>query len=150
MEYGDIKGRLHFHVLCNIPITIKLAKTREKKSKAHKDLENNFNKKYWGYGHVFIRSLEQENNTNVALYVSVYITKRLENKELEGFRIYGYSYKTFNKPIVEKYYTNENIEEFLGQYKEHEVKFTNSYGIGYTDYKGEHIGTVSYFDLKEK
>lgn len=149
MEYGDINGRLHFHVLCNIPVNIKLASTKEKKSKDHKELENYFNEKYWGYGYVFIRSLSQEGNTNVALYVSVYITKSLENKELEGYRIYGYSHKTLNKPIERRTYTNECIEDILSNFKGYEIKFSNSYGIGYTDYKGEHIGTVLYLDLKE-
>ena len=149
MEYGDINGRLHFHVLCNIPVNIKLAATKENKSKDHKELENYFNEKYWGYGYVFIRSLSQEGNTNVALYVSVYITKSLEKKELEGYRIYGYSHKTLNKPIERRTYTNECIEDILSNFKGYEIKFSNSYGIGYTDYKGEHIGTVLYLDLKE-
>ena len=147
MEYGDINKRLHFHVLCNIPIAIVLADTKEKKSEEHKQLEQEFKKKYWSYGHVFIRDLKQEGNTNAALYVSVYITKAMENKELSGYRIYGYSHKTLNKPIEEKYYTTENIEEILSKYKDYNIVFTNSYGIGYTDYKGEHVGTVSYFDL---
>ncbi len=151
MEYGELKGRLHFHLLCNIPINIKLADTREKKSLEHKELEQYFNKKYWNYGYVFIRSLDQEDNTNIALYVSVYITKSLENKDLEGYRVYGYSHKTLNKPIEEKYYINNNIDDILSQYKEYRIIYTNSYPIGYTDYRGEHEGNVSYFDLiKEK
>lgn len=151
MEYGDLKGRLHFHLLCNIKISIKLADTKEIKSLEHKELENNFNKRYWNYGYVFIRSLSQEENTNIALYVSVYITKSMDNKELEGYRIYGYSHKTLNKPIEEKYYTTNNIDDILSQYKEYRIIYTNSYPIGYTDYRGEHEGNVSYFDLiKEK
>ena len=140
LEYGDKNGRLHFHVLCNIPINIKLAETNKRKSMEHKELENNFNKRYWPYGYVFIRELKQENNTNIALYVSVYITKSMQNKELEGFRIYGYSNKTLNKPI-------ESIEEILNKQKGYKIADTNSYGIGYTDWKGEHIGQVNYFDL---
>lgn len=151
LEYGDKNARLHFHVLCNISINIKLASTSERKSEEHKALENNFNKRYWNYGYVFIRSLSQEDNTNIALYVSVYITKSMENKELEGYRIYGYSHKTLNKPIEEKYYTTNNIDDILSQYKEYRIIYTNSYPIGYTDYRGEHEGNVSYFDLiKEK
>ena len=71
----------------------------------------------------------------------------MKDKELEGYRIYGYSHKTLNKPIEEKYYTTENIEEILSKYKDYNIVFSNSCGIGYTDYKGEHVGTVSYFDL---
>ena len=147
MEYGDTNKRLHFHVLCNIPIAIVLADTNEKKSEEHKQLEQEFKKKYWNYGYVFIRDLKQEGNSNAALYVSVYITKAMENKELSGYRIYSYSHKTLNQPIEEKYYTTENIEEILNEYKDYNIVCSNSYGIGYIDYKGEHVGTVSYFDL---
>lgn len=147
MEYGDINNRLHFHVLCNIRFNISLADTKEKKSKEHKELENYFSYKYWQYGYVFIRDLKEEGNTNAALYVSVYITKAMQNKELEGYRIYGYSKKTLNKPIEEKYYTTDSLEEILKNYTDYNITFSNSYGIGYTNYKGEHVGSVSYIDM---
>lgn len=150
LEFGDLNGRLHYHTLCNIPIEIKLSTSKEKKSQEHKDLENNFSKKYWPYGFVDIRHLDQEGNTNVALYVATYITKSMENKELEGYRVYGYSKKTLNKPIEEKMYTNESIEEILSNFEGYEITFTNSYSIGYVDYQREHIGTVNYYDMKLK
>lgn len=149
-EYGDINGRLHYHLLCNIPIEIKLSTSKEKKSQEHKELENNFSKKYWPYGFVDIRHLEQEGNTNVALYVATYITKSMENKELEGFRIYGYSTKTLIKPIEEKIYTRDSIEDILSLFKGYSITFTNSYSIGYTDGNREHIGTVNYYDMEVK
>lgn len=122
MEYGDLKGRLHFHLLCNISINIKLAATSERKSADHKVLENNFNKKYWNYGYIFIRRLDQEENTNIALYVSVYITKSMQNNELEGYRVYGYSHKTLNKPIEEKYYTNNNVNDNITMNRKWKIK----------------------------
>lgn len=150
LEYGELNGRLHYHLLCNIPIEINLNTSKEKKSQEHKELENTFSKKYWKYGWVDIRKLDQEGNTNVALYVATYITKSMENRELEGFRIYGYSNKTLNKPIEEKLYTNESIEEILSNFKGYEITFTNSYSVGYIDYQREHIGTVNYYDMKLK
>ena len=148
MEYGDKNGRLHFHVLCNIPININLASTREKKSLEHKQLERDFENKYWNYGFVFIRELQQEDNTNIALYVSVYITKAMKDRNLEGYRIYGYSNKTLKKPIEEKLYSKDSIDEILRSYKGYKVKYSNMYPIGYTDFRGEHVGSVSYYDLE--
>jgi len=150
LEYGDLNNRLHYHLLCNIPIEVKLSSSNEKKSQEHKELENKFSKRYWKYGFVDIRELDQEGNTNIALYVATYITKSMENKELEGYRIYGYSNKTLNKPIEEKIYTNESIEEILKLFNDYEIKFSNSYPIGYKDWKGEHVGKVHYYDLKLK
>lgn len=150
LEYGDLNNRLHYHLLCNIPIDIRLSTSKERKSEDHKRLENEFSMKYWKYGFVDIRQLHQEGNTNIALYVATYITKSMENKELEGFRIYGYSNKTLNKPIEEKIYTRDSIEEILSHFKGYTITFTNSYSIGYRDYKREHIGTVNYYDMELK
>ena len=148
LEYGNLHNRLHYHLLANIPIKIKLSSSKEKKSLEHKQLEQDFAKKYWKYGWVDIRSLDQEDNTNIALYVATYIVKSMENLELEGYRVYGYSHKTLNKPFQEKIYTTDSIEDILKQYTEdYKVSYSNSYKIGYTDYKGDHIGTVSYIDL---
>ena len=111
----------------------------------------NLVKSYWNYGFVDIRSLGEEGNSNIALYVSVYITKSMENRNLEGFRIYGYSNKTLNKPIGVKLYTLDSLETILNRYRiNYDITYANSYGVGYEDYKGEHIGTVNYIDLKLK
>ena len=150
LEYGELKNRLHYHLLCNIPIEVKLSSSNEKKSKEHKDLENYFSKKYWKYGFVDIRHLDQEGNTNIALYVATYITKSMEHRELEGFRVYGYSKKTLNKPIEEKVYTKDSIEDVLNLFKGYSITFTNSYPIGYIDANREHIGTVNYYDMELK
>ena len=73
--------------------------------------------------------MEQESNTNVALYVSVYITKSMENKDLEGYRVYGYSNKTLNKPIVETFYTDKTTEEILREFEDCKINFTNSINL---------------------
>lgn len=150
LEYGDLNNRLHYHLLCNIPIEIKLSSSKERKSQEHKRLENEFRMKYWKYGFVDIRQLNQEGNTNIALYIATYITKSMENVDLEGFRIYGYSNKTLNKPIEEKIYTTDTMEEILNQFKDYDIKFSNSYPIGYIDYKGDHTGLVNYYDMELK
>lgn len=150
LEYGDKNNRLHYHVLCNIPIDIKLSSSKEEKTEDHKKLEQEFNKKYWGYGFVDIRHLKKEENTNIALYVSMYIVKSLKDLELEGYRVYSYSKKTLEKPIEIKGYTKKNIDELLREYRDYKIKFSNNYDIGYTNFKGDHKGNVAYIELIKK
>ena len=147
LEYGDKNNRLHYHVLCNIPIRIKLSSSKERKSQDHKMLEQEFNNKYWGYGFIDIRHLKAEENTNVALYVSMYIVKNMKDKNLEGYRVYGYSHKTLNKPAVFKYYSKETVEDLIKNYCNYKIKYQNNYDIGYIDWKREHKGNVTYIEL---
>ena len=147
LEYGDKNNRLHYHVLCNIPIGIKLSSSKERKSQDHKMLEQEFNNKYWGYGFIDIRHLKAEENTNVALYVSMYIVKNMKDKNLEGYRVYGYSHKTLNKPAVFKYYSKETVEDLIKNYCNYKIKYQNNYDIGYIDWKREHKGNVTYIEL---
>lgn len=150
LEYGELHNRLHYHLLCNIPIDIKLSTSKEKKSTKHKKLENKFKEKYWKYGWVDIRQLEEEGNTNIALYVATYITKSMENRELEGYRVYGYSNKTLDKPIVEKSIDKRAIEDVLRDLTQqgYVIRFSNSYDIGYIKDGKNHVGKVNYFDLE--
>lgn len=150
LEYGEKNNRLHFHILANIPIDIKLSSSKQKKSAAHKKLEQEFSKKYWRFGFSDIRCLAQEKNTNIALYVSSYIVKSLGNKDLEGFRVFGYSNKTLKKPIIETRLEKRNLEEILNEYKDYSITFNNSYEIGYTKDGEQRKGVVSYFDLEGK
>lgn len=148
LEYGDKNNRLHFHVLTNIPIDIKLSTSKERKTEAHKNLEQKFRKKYWKYGFIDIRALGQEGNTNIALYVSSYIVKSLGNKDLEGFRVFGYSNKTLQKPVIKTYLDKRKIEEILREYKDYKITYNNSYEIGYTKDGEERKGVVTYFDME--
>ncbi|WP_283696388.1 rolling circle replication-associated protein [Clostridium perfringens] len=151
LEFGSKNNRLHYHVITNLelPKEINFARSRERKSMEHKQFENSFREKYWNYGFVDIRNLDQEGNTNIALYVSCYIVKDLLDKQLEGYRVYGYSRKTLNKPITSKIYDDRSLEELLKDFnKNYEFKYTNNYDIGYIDKNNNnHKGTVTYFDL---
>ncbi|MGU9076883.1 hypothetical protein ACV3WQ_14335, partial [Clostridium perfringens] len=91
-------------------------------------------------------------NTNIALYVSCYIVKDLLDKQLEGYRVYGYSRKTLDKPTVSKIYDDRSLEELLKEFSsDYELKYTNSYDIGYLDKDNkEHKGIVTYLDLVKK
>ena len=154
LEFGSLKGRLHYHLLTNItlPKNINFCRSSNRKNKKHKEYEKNFASSYWPYGFVDIRSLQQENNTNIALYVSTYITKDLINKQLEGFRIYGYSSKTIKKPLIYKDYTDREIKDIIKDFSEEfYITYSNSYEIGYTTKDGtERKGTVSYIDMTRK
>lgn len=148
LEYGSLNNRLHYHVLINISIEIKLNRSKEKKSTEHKELEEYFRLKYWKYGWVDIRQLEQEDNTNIALYVAAYITKDLIDKQLDGYRIYGYSRKTLKKSIVTKEYTTKSIDEILRMYKDnYDIQYSNSYNVGYSKDYRSYCGTVLYLDM---
>ena len=151
LEYGEMNSRLHYHVLCNIEIDIKLSNSNEKKSIDHKQLEQDFKARYWKYGFVDIRQLQEEGNTNIALYVSTYIVKSLENLNLEGYRVYGYSRKTLDKPVEQKLFATDRIEDVLKAYSEdYIINYSNSYRIGYTSKGEEHKGIVTYFDMQLK
>ena len=154
LEFGTKNQRLHYHLLTNIelPININFSKSCERKSEGHKEFERNFSEKYWPYGFVDIRNLDQEGNTNIALYVSCYIVKDLLDKQLEGYRVYGYSRKTLDKPTVSKIYDDRSLEELLKEFSsDYELKYTNRYDIGYLDKDNkEHKGIVTYLDLLKK
>lgn len=147
LEYGEKNLRLHYHILSNfkLPTNFKFAKSKERKCINHKNFEILFCKKYWKYGFADIRNLYTEGNTNIALYMSVYITKDLIDKQLNGYRIYGYSIKTLNKPIVTMEYTIRNIQDILKDfYKDFYLRYSNSYEIGQSN------GVITYFDLYKK
>lgn len=146
LELGEKHKRLHYHILCNIYIPIKLSSNKEVKSKIHKKYEEEFRKSYWPYGFIDIRCLDQENNTNIALYVSAYIVKSLFEVSIDG-RVYGYSRKTLIRPVETKIYSNDNLEQILNLFSDYKVVFSNSYKIGFTDWKGERRGEVTYLDM---
>lgn len=153
LEFGTLNSRLHYHLLTNIhlPKEISFATSKEYKSEEHRNYENKFRKKYWQHGFIDIRNLESEGNTNIALYISCYIVKDMLDINLNGYRVYGYSNKTLVKPIESKIYDNRSIEELLHEYsKDFYITFNNSYPIGYRDYRGNHTGTINYFDLVKK
>ena len=154
LEFGTKNKRIHYHVLTNIKIPAKIifAGTNKKKSVTHKRFENVFAQKFWKQGFVDIRRLDKNSNSNVALYVSCYITKDLLNQTLNGYRIYGYSKKTLKKPIIKTMYEDIPIEELLEDLKMfYEITYTNSYDIGYTTKEGfERKGIMTYVDLKSK
>lgn len=148
LEYSKT-NRLHFHVLTNYKVDIKLSKSNECKSNEHKQLEKEFNNRYWNLGIVDIRSLEQEGNTNTALYMAKYITKAM-GRDLKGYRIYGYSQR-LEKPIISKWETSVDIEDILKYYSDnYELLYSSSYPIGYVNKCNEEVkGIMSYFKLKE-
>lgn len=150
LEYGELNNRLHYHILCNIPINIKLSSSKERKSKEHKSLENDFRAKYWKYGFVDIRSLEQEDTLYISAYIVKNIVKNLGSKDLEGYRTFGYSNQTLERPIETKLMDNRAMEDILKTYKDYCITYSNSYSIGYSYNGKEHKGVVSYIDLELK
>ncbi|MGL4107275.1 rolling circle replication-associated protein [Clostridium sp. LP20] len=149
LELGEKYKRLHYHLLTNLPIGVKLSSNFEEKTENHKRFEELFRQEYWDHGFIDIRNLKQEDNTNIALYVSAYIVKSLIDVKVDG-RVYSYSHKTMNRPIETKVYSNDNLEQLLSKFDDYDLIFSNSYNIGFTDWKGERKGTVTYLDLNKK
>lgn len=139
------RKRVHYHILTNVNFGIIHLENKKRKTEKHKSIEREVAKKYWKHGFIDIRNLGLEQNSNIALYVASYVVKDLlEVEELRGQRVYGYSYRTMDKPIEYCYWTDENLEEFIKHISDnYELTFTNSYKIG-------EEGNVNYFDMKEK
>lgn len=148
LEYQQ-RGAIHYHLLCNMPIYIETAKSKELKPKLQKILENQFHEQYWSYGWVDIRDLKQEGNSNVGLYVSVYLVEDLYNIDLKGSKCYGYS-RNLIKPQEYKYMTSQDPVEILENYNDYNLKYTSNYNLQYQT-EGKTIrGNVNYFDMYRK
>lgn len=143
MEYQD-RGAIHFHILLNINLPINHINGR--KSKDHKQIENEFNKKYWNRGFIDLKVLED--NYQAAKYIATYLVKDLLELDLEGYRVYSYS-KNLNKPKVSKMFIpNTKVETVINIYQGYKVQYVNSYDIKYIDKAGnERIKKVNYYDL---
>lgn len=143
MEYQD-RGAIHFHILLNIQLPIKHINGR--KSKDHKQIENDFNKKYWNRGFIDLKALED--NYQAAKYIATYLVKDLLELDLEGYRVYSYS-KNLNKPKVSKIFIlDTKVESVIAIYKDYKVQYVNSYDIHYTNKAGiEQIKKVNYYDF---
>ena len=144
------RGAIHYHMICNIPIDIETAKTHEYKPQAQKDLENHFRVKYWPYGFVDIRNLREEGNTNIGLYVSVYLVEDLYKLDLQGSKCYGYS-RNLLRPKEETMMVHVSnidiIKDFAPYY---DISYISNYNM-VVDYGNEiKYGNVDYFDMWER
>lgn len=149
LEYQQ-RGAIHYHILCNVPINIKLSTSKEIKSIDHRALENSFKNKYWSNrGFVDIRNLESEDNTNIALYVSVYLVEDLMGLDLQGNRCYGYS-RNLNKPLEVRIDSKDSVEDIIKELDSYKLTHTNSYEIGYRNKKGMYRNSsVTYLDFNK-
>lgn len=147
MEYTK-KGRIHFHILTNFQTDI-TSIGKEKKSEQHKNIENEFSKKYWKNGFIDIRKLDQEGNTNIALYVATYLTKDVMLLNLQGYRVYGCS-RNLNRPITTKIISSQKTDSLISL-EGYKLNFVNAYKVYYRNRKNEEvIGNVNYFDYQQE
>lgn len=136
-------GNIHYHILTNFKINIDT--NRYRKSERHKEVEREFSAEFWKHGFVDIRDLNAEGNTNVARYLTAYITKDMMDKEMDGARVFGYSKSTMDKPVITKVLEEvKDQQELLNLFEEYDIQFTNSYGIGSLGDK------INYFDMLKK
>lgn len=137
------RGAIHFHMLCNLPVIVKTAKSNYIKPEGQRLLEQQFHRDYWEYGWVDIRDLDQEGNTNVGLYVSVYLVEDLFDIDLQGSKCYGYS-RNLNRPIEHNEYTDQKHYEIVQSFPGYELKYASSYNMQFED---DLTSQVNYFDF---
>lgn len=149
LEYQR-RGAIHYHMLCNIPMTIKTARNGEYKSTEQKELEQYFHEVYWPYGWVDIRNLKEQGVTNVGLYVSVYLVEDLLSLNLEGARCYGYS-RNLDKPTVSVISQECTMEDIIKEYQDwYNIQYISSYNISFKVGSKTRKSVVNYFDMYEK
>lgn len=145
MEFQE-RGAIHYHILCNFPIN---HITNKHPTQQQKDYNLIFKNKYWKYGWCDCRNLKTEGNTNIAKYISAYLTSDLYCKDLNGCRCFGTS-RNLARPIIttiETKYTSEQILNTDG----YELQYYNNYSTGYRDKNGkDRKNNVSYYDFTEK
>lgn len=138
------RGAIHYHMICSFNVPLITAKTKEKKPEKQKLFERQFSDKYWKYGFVDIRSLE--GNTNVGLYVAVYLVEDLFNIDLKGAKCYGYS-RNLNKPKERAILTYMKPYEVAQTFAEYNLKYSSSYEMKYEVEKEQITNRVNYFDF---
>lgn len=144
VEFGEKNHRLHYHVLCNflLPVDIDFTNTSRRKKEAHKLYELEFKNRYWNYGWVDVRSLSAERISNIAGYISSYLTKDSYTLELVDQQIYNHS-RNLRKPCIDTYLSHDDVEDILQFTKLYDLAYSNSY-----DYFKD--GKVNYFSFREK
>lgn len=144
------RGAIHYHMLCNLPVNVPTAKSRELKPELQKLLELQFHETYWPYGWVDIRDLSQEGNTNAGLYVSVYLVEDLYKLDLGGAKCYGYS-RNLQKPIEKIVLSDIKPHEIPLKYTDnHDLVYTNNYNMTYEKDGKIITGNVNYFDMYKR
>lgn len=101
------RGAVHYHLLCNLPY-----------------IENSELAKLWGYGFINIKAVEH--SKNVSIYITKYLSKRLEDLRKNGHRLY-YSPKNLIKPRTIYGDVAEQLSERLIKSTKIKKTFENNY-----------------------
>ena len=144
------RGAIHYHMLCNIPITIKTARNGKYKPEEQKELESYFHEVFWEHGWVDVRNLISEGNTNVGKYVSSYLVEDLLKLDLQGGRCYGYS-RNLVKPTISTCSQICSLEDVIKEfYPWYDIKYISSYNMAHMSAFGPVNGVVNYMDMYER
>lgn len=145
-------GRIHIHFLSSLEFL--MCNSKGRKSDKHKEIEKEFSK-FWAYkgqilGFVDIRSIKtSDDKRRVIKYLAKYVSKDLDGTKIDAdLHLWGYSRKTLDKPIIEKYEACISLEQLLKDFgKEYEITYISTYK-NFID--GVEVGMTNYFDMYKK
>ena len=146
------KERIHIHLLTSLEF--KECNSKGRKSEQHKQREQEF-EKLWSYkgkilGWVDIRSLDGANDKRkIIKYLAKYFNKSFDSTKLDKNKhIWGYSIKTLDKPIIEKFSAMLSLESLLKDFsKDYEITYSSSYSL-FID--GVEVSKRIYIDMYRK
>ena len=145
-------GRIHVHLLTSLEF--KECNSKGRKSEHHKQKEQEL-EKLWSYkgkilGWVDIRSLDgADDKRRTIKYLAKYFNKSFNSTKIEKNKhIWGYSIKTLDKPITEKFEAMISIENLIKDFSnDYEITYSTSYPL-FID--GVEVSKRIYFDMYRK
>ena len=144
--------RIHIHLLTSLEF--KECNSKGRKSERHKQMEQEL-EKLWSYkgkilGWVDIRTLDgAEDKRRTIKYLAKYFNKSFKSTKIEKNKhIWGYSIKTLDKPIIQKFEAMISLENLIKDFSEdYEITYSTSYPL-FID--GIEVSKRIYFDMYRK
>jgi hypothetical protein len=118
------KGRIHYHMICNLPLDFIEGDLLEGEEKYH-NKENSFREMYWKNGWVDIQEIK--GCDNVGAYLIKYLQKDFVSNHKENKKRYLHSVN-LDKPHV---ISNDDIKDTLEILKDYYPVFTSNYELYY-------------------
>lgn len=117
------RGAVHYHILCNLPFM---------------PMTSNLIEKFWTHG--FSNKVAIKSTTHLSLYLTKYLSKRFDDKRIQGHRLYYTSRglarpKTIYGPLAESFSDKLKSSGVEVQYR-HEYQTDRNGQVEYRQYLG--------------